>query len=171
MNHPANRVEPLPEMDARGWRKRRTLNPRRYHYTALAGLEFLIGAWSFLAPWMLGLFHHRSAWVGGFILGAILVLGAVITMAAASGTSTVVHPSWLTRWSVVTIVLGCWSIAAPWVLGFSSRGAGLWNGVVCGIGLILLGLAMTRASTAMVAEGAGGGVPDPEAHVLDTVRP
>ena len=173
MTHPADQFEPLPDREGAGgrrWRRRRTLNPRRVGYSTLAGLELLIGAWSFLAPWMLDYFHHRAAWVGGFILGAILVLGSIITMAGSSGTSTVLHPRWLQRWGLITIALGCWSIVEPWVLGFSSRTAGIWSCVLCGIGLILIGAGLDRAAGSMRAEGAVGGVPDPEAHVLDIDR-
>jgi MFS family permease len=170
MSHPADHLEPLPDRGGTGesrWRRRRTLNPRRYDYTTLAGFGVLIGAWSFLAPWMLGYFHHRSAWIGGFILGAVLILGCVVTMGGASGTSTVVHPRWLERWALVAVALGCWSIAEPWVLGYSGHTGGVWSSVICGVALVLAGAGMDRAARGMAAEGARGGVPDPEAHVLD----
>jgi hypothetical protein len=173
MPHPANHWEPLPATDAAGrqlWRPRRAVHPLRIDFSMLAVLELLVGFWVFLAPWMINFFEPEAAAANGFGAGAILILGAVFVAARASATSTLVHPVWLRRWSVVVAALGAWTIASPWILGFASNPNGLWNQLGSGIAMIGLGAAMFAITVWLHRDGAVAEVPDPEAHILDARR-
>lgn len=45
-----------------------------------------------------------------------------------------------------TIVLGVWEMLAPVIFGYSSRIDALWNGLLCGALLILLGIGALRTA-------------------------
>lgn len=40
----------------------------------------------------------------------------------------------------ISVILGVWIIASPWVLGFSSFAPALWSNIAAGAALALLGL-------------------------------
>jgi hypothetical protein len=38
----------------------------------------------------------------------------------------------------ISVALGLWLIASPWVLGFSEHGAALWNAILFGVAIVAL---------------------------------
>jgi hypothetical protein len=96
-------------------------------------LNFILGIWLFVSPWILGYaFVQTAAW-NAYIIGAAFV---VFTVWALS-----IPKPW-EEW--VNALLGLWLVISPWVLGFSTVPAPTWNAVLCGLVVLILSLEATR---------------------------
>ncbi len=85
--------------------------------------NLVIGAFLFLSPWMLG-FTRENARLDTWAVGAALV---VLSLAAI-----VLFAEW-EEW--LNLLLACWLIVSPWVLGFAHTKAMHW---AIGIGIVSL---------------------------------
>ncbi|MER3479444.1 MAG: hypothetical protein C4327_02900 [Meiothermus sp.] len=51
----------------------------------------------------------------------------------------------MTRWQDISnLVLGLWLVLSPWILGYASTSAALWNGILVGIVVAVLALTHMR---------------------------
>ena len=82
-----------------------------------------VGAFLFLSPWLLG-FTRENARLDTWAVGAAIV---VLSLAAL-----VVFAEW-EEW--LSLLLACWLIVSPWVLGFAHTKAMHW---AIGIGIVSL---------------------------------
>ena len=82
-----------------------------------------VGAFLLVSPWLLG-FTRENARLDTWAVGAALV---VLSLAAI-----VVFAEW-EEW--LSLLLACWLIASPWVLGFAHTKAMHW---AIGIGIVSL---------------------------------
>ncbi len=82
-----------------------------------------IGAFLFVSPWLLG-FTRENARLDTWAVGAALV---VLSLAAI-----VLFAEW-EEW--LSLLLACWLIVSPWVLGFAHTKAMHW---AIGIGIVSL---------------------------------
>lgn len=83
-------------------------------------LNFVLGIWVAIAPFVLGFPSQRAAGWNDVIVGlAVLIL-------ALFRTTTGNAPS------IANAILGLLLIASPYVLGFASLSALLWNNIVLG---------------------------------------
>ena len=90
------------------------------------------GVWEVLAPFILGYSQTKGAMWDAIIIGVVLViLGAWAALANASGTMKTL--SW------VNAVLGLWLIIAPFILAYSKVAAAMWNDIIVGIIVLVLG--------------------------------
>ena len=85
--------------------------------------NLVIGAFLFLSPWLLGL-TRENARLDSWAVGAAIV---VLSLAAL-----ILFSEW-EEW--LNLLLGCWLIASPWVLGFAHTRAMHW---AIGIGVVSL---------------------------------
>jgi hypothetical protein len=87
----------------------------------VAGLGLLV------SPWLLGFaaetYAARNAWI----------VGAAIALIAAAALYAFYEAE---EW--VNLVLGVWTVGAPWVLGFSAVTAATWLHVVAGLVVAVL---------------------------------
>ena len=90
---------------------------------ALDVYNLAIGAFLFVSPWLLGL-TVENARLDSFAIGAAIV---VLSLAAM-----VVFAEW-EEW--LSLLLACWLIVSPWVLGFAHTRAMHW---AIGIGCVSL---------------------------------
>jgi SPW repeat-containing protein len=82
------------------------------------------GLWVFVAPWVL----QQSATAGdGAVWNSWIVGVAVAALALAAMFAFNVWEEW------VTVGLGVWLLASPWILGFSSTALMTWNAVILGV--------------------------------------
>ena len=92
-------------------------------------VNVLLGLWVFGSPWLLE--HTMLTEVpGGGLLGmwnAWIVGLAVVVIA---GIAIYAYNSW-EEWT--NIILGAWLLISPWVLGFSTSAALMWNAVIFGV--------------------------------------
>lgn len=111
----------------------------------------ILGLWIVASPWVLQ--HAMSA--AGVMAGEaptgeatqavmwnMYIVGALI--AATAGAALILFQTW-EEWT--NIVLGGWLLVSPWILGFSSVTALMWNAVIVGaIVVVLAGWAIGTAS-------------------------
>jgi hypothetical protein len=118
--------------------------------TLANGLIILACVWLFVSPWLLG-YNGGAGWNSTIVAAAVTAL-AVIRLAGAARVTGVRRLDWL------TVLLGAWLIAAPWVLS-DYDDAATWNSVIVGlvIGLLALGSVMAARGMGEAAGDAGAG--------------
>jgi len=91
--------------------------------------NFVLGAWLFISPWVLGFSDAgkvaTNAWIFGIII-ALLALSAIFA-----------YQRW-EEW--LTAAIGVWVFISPWVLGAVSNARILWSSLVVGALLVILAL-------------------------------
>jgi len=91
--------------------------------------NFVLGAWLFISPWVLGFSGAgkvaTNAWIFGIII-ALLALSAIFA-----------YQRW-EEW--LTAAIGVWVFISPWVLGAVSNARILWSSLVVGALLVILAL-------------------------------
>ena len=95
----------------------------------------LLGVWVFISPWLL---QHVMAGaaapngVGGAAMWNLYLVGFAI--AAFAVAALYLFNPW-EEW--INLALGCWLLVSPWLLGFSTSTALMWNTVIAG-GLVVV---------------------------------
>ena len=93
----------------------------------------IAGLWEVVAPFILTYSKATTPMWDAIIVGIVLVvLGAWAALANASGTVKIL--SW------VNAVIGLWLIVAPFILSYTSVAAAMWNDIVVGIVVVVLGV-------------------------------
>ncbi len=91
--------------------------------------NFVLGAWLFISPWVLGSSDAgkvaTNAWIFGIII-ALLALSAIFA-----------YQRW-EEW--LTAAIGVWVFISLWVLGAVSNARILWSSLVVGALLVILAL-------------------------------
>jgi hypothetical protein len=91
--------------------------------------NFVLGAWLFISPWVLGFSDAgkvaTNAWIFGIII-ALLALSAIFA-----------YQRW-EEW--LTAAIGVWVFISLWVLGAVSNARILWSSLVVGALLVILAL-------------------------------
>jgi len=116
MEHGIMERRVLERRGSSGWRREAILDV----YILVCGI-FL-----FVSPWLFG-FVHRWGRVDAELVGA-----AIIALSIAAVAAFAIWEEW------VTLALGAWLIAAPWVLGFAHSRA---MHVSIGVGVVVVYLA------------------------------
>ncbi|MCA9875565.1 MAG: SPW repeat protein [Anaerolineales bacterium] len=108
----------------------------------VSGINIALGAWLLIAPFVWGYSGTSTALWNDWIVGAIvIILGAIRVWRPTENT-------WL---SWVNAVLGVWLVIAPFVLNYCTITAALWNDIIVGVAIAVLGAwsAMSSPNTAM----------------------
>jgi hypothetical protein len=101
------------------------------------GVNFLLGFWLVVSPWILGFTEMKYAPGNAYVVGVII--------AVAGASALVAFHEW-EEW--VNITLGLWIFATPWLLEFGTLSfaaeaqaafAATWNFII--VGLLVTGLA------------------------------
>jgi hypothetical protein len=96
-----------------------------------SGLNFLIGLWLIASPWIYGFTGNGAATWNRVIVGIIIAVFAGIRLVSALTTP------WL---SWVNAALGVWVFFSPWIFGYAGNGGALWNSIVLGVVVVILGV-------------------------------
>lgn len=91
-------------------------------------LNLVLAALLFVSPWLLGFAGEplaaATAWVTGLVI-AVVALAALFIKSVA----------WVES---ISLAMGVWTVAAPWILGFGTVMFALWAHVAAGVLLILV---------------------------------
>ena len=91
-------------------------------------LNLVLAVVLFVSPWVLGFAGETmaawTAWVTGVVVAIVAAIGLFVESARVVDT--------------VGLILGIWTIAAPWIVGFAAIVLALWTSVVVGILLALI---------------------------------
>jgi len=98
---------------------------------SLSWLVVLAGAWEVIAPFVLGYTIAAGALWDAIILGIGLVILAGWA-ALSNEASTIRSLNW------INVILGVWLIIAPFLIGYTSFAAALWNDIIVGIVVVVL---------------------------------
>ncbi len=107
----------------------------RQQITVGSGINLVLGIWLIISPFLLG--HSDVSFWNQIIVGLII---AVLAAIRAFGAYDAPWMSW------VNVALGIWLIISPWVLGYSVVASALWNDVIVGVLVIVLGAWSAMAS-------------------------
>ena len=95
-----------------------------------SGLNFVAAAWLIISPWVLGFNNFTAMTWNVVICGAIVILFSGIRL---WGTGMISSLSW------INAAVGVWVFISPWVFGDSATAAILWDCVISGAVVFLLG--------------------------------
>lgn len=100
-----------------------------------SGINLLLGLWLVASCWIFNYAGTSAGW-DSVAVGALVFIMAVNRVSALVGSGT----------ARVNIVLGLWTIAAPWIFGFAAGDPTQWNSVAVGIAITLLALWSSNAT-------------------------
>lgn len=89
---------------------------------ALEAVNIFAGVALVLSPWLFGYAAESTAMWSAWVAGAVMTL-------IAAGAVVAFHQ--YEEWA--NLVLGLWTIAAPWALGFAGIAAAMWSHVLAGV--------------------------------------
>jgi len=95
-----------------------------------SGANIVLGAWLVISPFILGYSGNSAALWNDIIFGVVILLLAWARVANPGGVSAL---SW------INAVIGLWLIAVPFVFGFSTDPTALWNNIISGALVTILG--------------------------------
>lgn len=109
---------------------------------ALSGINFILGIWMIISPWILGYVSGSAKWDQVGIGIAVLILAAIREVAPSQ------------QWaSFLNGLVGVWAIIAPIFLYFG-RPAGYWNSII--VGIVIAILAFRNSSLNIAGHGQAG---------------
>lgn len=101
--------------------------------------NLILAIWLFVSPWVLGFGGPGSA-AGAAAAWNAWVLAVIVFLVALSAASRLEFwQEWL------TLILGAWIFAAPWVLGFTGLPAASWDHWFVGALIFLFSLSNLTA--------------------------
>ena len=103
---------------------------RAPHVTAASDLNIIAGLCLIIAPFVLGYTRLTASMWNATIVG--IIVAAIATM-RVFGARTAGWLSW------VNAALGVWLIVSPWVFGNASNSRVLWNDIILGAIILVLG--------------------------------
>jgi hypothetical protein len=107
-------------------------------FSVPSGLNFAAAVWLIISPWVLG-FNDFTAMTWNLVIsGAVVLLFSGVRL---WGTNAISSLSW------INAAIGVWVFISPWVFGDSAVASILWDCVITGAVVFLLG-----AWSAMVSE-------------------
>jgi len=96
-----------------------------------AGLNFLVGLWLFVSPWVYGAYTNPDAW-NSWIVGAAIAILAAIRLNNTAG---------LPIFSWINVLLGAWTFASPWIYAYTGNTGRFVNSLCVGVVVFVLALA------------------------------
>ena len=96
-------------------------------------VNLVLGLWLVVSPWVLAFSSHGAALWNALIVGAIFVVLSLLALSDAKPWE---------EWTELVVAL--WLLISPWVLGFSTLSAAMWNAVI--VAVVVGVLAYTAAS-------------------------
>jgi hypothetical protein len=101
---------------------------------------FIVGVWLIAVPWALGSFSPDSVPLGTAAWNFLVCGVAVAILGGAALASYRLWEEW------ANLLIGIWLIASPWMLHYVEKPLFVWNALICGIILIVLGISVLRGT-------------------------
>jgi hypothetical protein len=95
----------------------------------LSATNIVLGVWLMITPFLLGYSNVAMLWTS-VVVGAMVVILAWMRMANPASAA---WKSW------TNALLGLWMTAAPFVLGAAGSKTTLWNSIIVGAAITVLG--------------------------------
>ena len=95
-----------------------------------AGINFLIGIWVFVSPWVYGAASNSNAW-NSWIVGALVAIFALIRWSSPAGARGL-------GWA--NMILGSWLFISPWVYVYTANSGRFINSLCAGVAIFVLSL-------------------------------
>lgn len=92
--------------------------------------NLVLGAWLFVAPWLLGFAGSAAAAWNAWLSGAVVVVFAVWALATPTSRGA--------QWWLV--IAAAWVFVAPWLFVFAGVAAAAWNAWIVGLVVALVAL-------------------------------
>jgi hypothetical protein len=102
-----------------------------------SGINLILGLWLIIAPFVLGCTSYRHSEWNSIVVGVIVAALAAIRIWGGRSAS------WL---SWIIAALGLWMIVSPWIYSNSDVNAILWNDIIVGVIILVLGAWSALAS-------------------------
>jgi len=109
-----------------------TTLPQATQIKTADGLDVLAGIWLIAAPFVLSYSTKGGSTTSDVLVGIAVILLAGYELIGENYRQAV--PNW------INVLLGIWLVAAPFVLGFPSGSAAMWNDVIMGVIVAVLAL-------------------------------
>jgi hypothetical protein len=93
-----------------------------------SGINILLGIWLVYSPWTYG-YSETPAVLNSVIVGILIAMLAANRLASLRDTLSL---------SGINVILALWTIASPWVYGFSSNVGGAKDNVLLGVAIATL---------------------------------
>jgi hypothetical protein len=100
-------------------------------HKSLCWLVALAGLWEVIAAFVFGYTASPAALWNAIIVGACLII-----LGAWSAISNQVSTDKILDW--INVVLGVWLVIAPFLLGYRTITAALWNDIIVGVIVVVL---------------------------------
>lgn len=102
-------------------------------------INAILGVWLFVSPWVL---LSAAESVSSSVSWNYWVVGAIV-----AGTAIIALLN-LRPWEeILNLILGVWLILSPWVMGYNTESALLWNSVISGLAVVAMsGFALPEAN-------------------------
>lgn len=92
-------------------------------------VNLVVGLWLMASPWVLAFDGTKAPTVNAVVFGFLIAALASLAMFKVMAWE-----------ELVNVVLGVWLAVSPWVLGFTTLVAAMWNAVLAGIVVAVLTL-------------------------------
>lgn len=92
-------------------------------------VNLVLGLWTMASPWVLSYAFETTPTRNAVIVGALIAGLAFLAL-----YKLMAWEEWL------SVALGAWLVASPWVLGFSGLVTAMWNAVIIGVVVAVLAL-------------------------------
>jgi hypothetical protein len=95
-----------------------------------AGINLLLGIWTFVSPWIYGAAGNGNAW-NNWIVGALVAIFAATRLSSARGAQGL-------GWA--NMILGAWIFASPWIFGYTANSGRFINSLCVGVVIFVLSI-------------------------------
>lgn len=106
-----------------------SMNDRRNVIRWDSGVNALLGVWLVLVPFVLMYGVAAATW-NDVVVGVVI---ATLAAVRAFGAPRANALSW------TNVVLGAWLVLAPYALGYTALTGALWNDIIVGLLVVVLG--------------------------------
>ena len=107
---------------------------------AASAINILLGIWLIASPWIFD-YGGRPAVLSSVMAGALIAIIAASRLASLRSTAGL---------SGVNLLLAVWTIASPWLCGYTANIEAVWNNVA--LGIVVAALAMWSSGATIAAE-------------------